>query len=205
MTARQNLKEWMKKTIGQERSWHYAMTRPIPIARIKAGLLPISTDCSGGVVGGYAAAGMEDPSGNDFNGAGWTGSLLTNGDRISKSALAVGDGVIYADGAGDTHHVAMVYEIVGSVIWLWSHGQEAGPIRISLDAENTFHGSLGRHPIYVRWMDGDDIKPKRYRWIVKNGAGTVLARTIHPVVWASGHPRAFRKYGNIVFLRRNRT
>ncbi|HVH52092.1 MAG TPA: hypothetical protein VM690_08090, partial [Gaiellaceae bacterium] len=63
---------------------HYAEVRPIPLAR----RLPITTDCSGFVTLCYFLAGAPDPNGREYDGEGWTGTLLRHMTHVEEPRAA---------------------------------------------------------------------------------------------------------------------
>lgn len=103
---------------------HYAQKRPIPVAQPRR--LPLATDCSGFATLAYKAAGAPDPNGLDYNGLGYTGTLLRHGRAVTVPLP--GDLIIYGDYPG--HHVVVfLYEWHGAWV-VCSHGQEIGPLRV---------------------------------------------------------------------------
>lgn len=113
---------------------HYAETRPIPLQ--PAGVLhslPFTTDCSGFVTVCYRAAAAPDPNGNNYDGQGYTGSLLARGLKVEKPKP--GDVVIYGTGTG--HHAALIVA-GGSDPLTVSHGSEAGPMLIRVSQERRY-------------------------------------------------------------------
>jgi cell wall-associated NlpC family hydrolase len=67
-------------------------------------------DCSGSIHRLYQQAGGPDPSGNDFDGSGYTGTMQTRGEEVSlsESLMLAGDCTFYGDqGGGVAAHVAM--------------------------------------------------------------------------------------------------
>jgi cell wall-associated NlpC family hydrolase len=113
--------------IANEPRIHYGETRPVPLARA----LPLTTDCSGFVTLCYYLAGAPDPNGLGYSGQGWTGTLLAHLPRARR--LRAGDIVVW--GAYPGRHCAIVLE-PGADPLLASHGQERGPIAITLRAES---------------------------------------------------------------------
>lgn len=113
---------------------HYAETRPIPLQ--PAGTLhalPFTTDCSGFVTVCYRAAAAPDPNGSNYDGQGFTGTLLSHGTKVAKPKP--GDVVVY--GPGDGHHAALIVK-AGSDPLTVSHGSEAGPMLIRVSAERRY-------------------------------------------------------------------
>lgn len=67
-------------------------------------------DCSGSIHRLFQLAGGPDPSGNGFNGAGYTGTMQSRGKEInlSESAMVAGDCLFYGDqGGGVAAHVEL--------------------------------------------------------------------------------------------------
>jgi len=120
--------------IRNEARIHYAQIRPMPLGR----RLPLTTDCSGFVTLCYFLAGASDPNGCVYDGRGWTGTLLERMENIDPGAVLAGDVVVWGEYPG--HHCAVVLE-PGDDPVLCSHGQERGPLEISL---------LDRVPLPVR-------------------------------------------------------
>jgi cell wall-associated NlpC family hydrolase len=112
--------------IANEPRIHYGELRPMPLART----LPLTTDCSGFVTLCYFLAGAPDPNGLDYDGQGWTGTLLRN----LPEATAVRRGDIVVFGAYPGRHCALVLE-PGEDPLLCSHGQEHGPLAIRFSDE----------------------------------------------------------------------
>ena len=116
---------------------HYAETRPIPLPA--AGTLPplsLTTDCSGFVTICYRAAAAPDPNGNGYSGAGFTGTLLQRGLRLTVPSP--GDVVVYGGGTG--HHAALIVS-GGTDPLTVSHGSEAGPLLIRVSEERKYQPS----------------------------------------------------------------
>ncbi len=124
MTTRQKIVAYCEWGIANAAQIHYAQVRPIPLAHPKH--LPLITDCSGFATLAYKAAGAPDPNGNHYSGAGFTGTLMKHGRKVTKPQP--GDLIIY--GAFPGHHVTIfMYEFHGAWV-VCSHGQEIGPLRI---------------------------------------------------------------------------
>jgi hypothetical protein len=69
----------------------------------------------------------------NFDGTGYTGTMLRACRRIPQSAVQPGDLVVWGNFPG--HHVCLVLE-AGADPLLCSHGQEKGPFAIQFSAEN---------------------------------------------------------------------
>lgn len=87
---------------------------------------PRYMDCSSGVTWLYWQAGAKDPNGRNYNGQGYTGTLVTYGIPVSALEIIPGDLVFYGDGPSFTH-VALAIKDRGPDAKVWSHGSEAGP------------------------------------------------------------------------------
>ena len=111
--------------------------------------LPIIADCSAWVTVCYSWAGAPDPNGCNYNGYGYTGTLLSHGTKIPLSDVQPGDVIVYGPGTG--WHTAIIVE-AGSDPLTVSMGQNGDPsyVRVSQD---------GRLPqTYLRFIP-KDAKP----------------------------------------------
>ena len=144
-----------------QEKWHYAEVRPIPY---KTPLnFPVTTDCSGFVSLCFYEAGCFDPNNCNFNGSGYTGTLLDHGTRITRDKVVPGDVIVY--GAYPGQHTALVVNVTnqGDILTA-SHGQEGDPSLVWCGAPK---GPLSGHPV-------DDRQPTYLRFrTAKKG---VLAR-----------------------------
>jgi cell wall-associated NlpC family hydrolase len=114
---------------------HYAQTRPIDGIN-HPHKLPLTTDCSGFVTDCFKWAGAPDPNGRHYDGYGYTGTMLSACVHIDRSQTRPGDLVVFGPGTGE--HVVIIVG-TGSDPAVVSHGQEAGPIQLSLSAEAGYH------------------------------------------------------------------
>lgn len=115
---------------GHRYSIPYRQRRPID--HKPPPFIPTSgTDCSGLVTAAYEAGGGSDPNNLNFNGEGYTGSLIAHGTRVySLADLKLLDLVFYgySDGRtsgfrrGDPTHVAAYVGIVNGVHSVISNG-----------------------------------------------------------------------------------
>lgn len=73
---------------------------------------PLRNDCSGSIHHLYKLAGGPDPSGREFDGQGYTGTMQERGSRHELgSSLQAGDCVFYGDqGGGIAAHVVMMLD-----------------------------------------------------------------------------------------------
>ena len=125
--------------IRNEPRIHYAQIRPMPLGR----RLPLTTDCSGFATLCYYLAGAPDPNGCDYDGRGWTGTLLESMENMDRGAVLAGDLVVWGESPG--HHCAVVLE-PGDDPVLCSHGQERGPLQIRFSIESRYQ------PSTVTWL-----------------------------------------------------
>jgi len=142
--------EWQNWAVENERAIHYSQKQSerMNLDRMVGKKLPLAEDCSSTTIGCHKYAGAPDPTGNGYNpsAVNFTGTLLTGSKPISFADLKPMSQVIYGPGSGN--HVCMVNEIRpdGNHI-LFSHGQERGPILISMRDEAAFQ------PGPVRYRD----------------------------------------------------
>jgi hypothetical protein len=153
--VRREMKQIMDLLLAHEPKVHYAQVRPMRTQSIKsvAGLKKklasqggVSMDCSESSTLIARLAGAPDPNGLGYNGSGYTGTLLEHCRRVKKADLLVGDLVVFGGGTG--HHVCVVYG-AGDDPWLFSHGQERGPIKIRLSEEAKYQP---RPVSYLRFL-----------------------------------------------------
>lgn len=166
---------------------HYSEIRPIPYQAYKAHHLPITTDCSGFASCCYFAAGFpHDPNGNDWNGQGFTGTLLANSHHINASELQIGDLIDFSNA-----HVVVVVN-VGASIDIVSHGSEADPVETTLDDEIAGRraGGFPIKPITYETFFTPALVPKRKRFVVYKD-GQVVDHTNRWKTWVNTH-RPFR-------------
>jgi len=101
--------EWYVATGG----W-YLQARPYQ--RDAPPVEPLENDCSGSIHHLFKLAGLPDPSGNDFNGTGYTGSMVDAGRKVAmpksgSAGLLAGDLIFYGGSPGyDTTHVATMLD-----------------------------------------------------------------------------------------------
>lgn len=138
---RQHLGSLMDMLVQNEPLIHYKQVRPMTTRRFLEQQLAdqfkakktISMDCSESVTLLCRLAGLADPNGSDYNGYGFTGTMLANLKHYSDPTLAdVGAIVVFGPGDGD--HACMVRKH-GTDPLLFSHGTERGPYYIHLSDE----------------------------------------------------------------------
>lgn len=137
---RRRLAVLMRALIAHEPQVHYAQSRPYPFHLTKPAY-PITLDCSSAVTMLCKWAGLADPNGPhyDYNGFGYTGTLLDGPcpHYFRPGAANVGAIVIFGPGTGE--HAAMVLQPDPLNPLLFSHGGEGGPIAIRLHDEAQYH------------------------------------------------------------------
>jgi cell wall-associated NlpC family hydrolase len=129
---------WAVSDQHTKSDWHYSESRPFHL--VNNG--PFIFDCSGFVTWCYWRAGASDPNTMNYDGYGYTGTLL-HGKRIQQSQLHKGDVVVFGPGVGV--HAALVVEVAGDPLCA-SHGRQGDPSLVRLSALN----SLGA-PIFLRF------------------------------------------------------
>lgn len=139
----------MRLLLANEPRVHYAQVRPMRTQSIKtyteleaAAQRGITFDCSESSTTIAHVAGAKDPNGRHFDGAGYTGTILSACQSITKSQAKAGDFVVFGPGTG--HHVCVILA-AGADPLLFSHGQEKGPIAIRLSAEARFQSAPIRY------------------------------------------------------------
>lgn len=126
--------ELMDLLVAKRGKVHYGQIRPMPThnihterqlrarLRTRAG---VTMDCSESVTLIAHLAGLRDPNGRDYDGTGYTGTLLSYLDHYTDPARArIGGLVVFGGGTGE--HVCMVRR-PGSNPELFSHGTENDP------------------------------------------------------------------------------
>jgi len=179
-------------------SIHYTQDlaqRQQSLSRWKSHMTPLSTDCSGSLTDIYYAAGAPDPSGYGYHAIGNTASLYANATHLPLSELVPGDFIICFKGT-ETEHVYIVVErLANGDLKLFTHGQESTPAYEDLSAVKGYWDQVG-HLTGCRTLPVTDTP--RYRWTILS-ANRVVDHTRHPAIWATRHPKAFRKYDWVRF------
>ena len=145
---RQQLAQVMDLLVREQPRVHYAQIRPMQTRAIHSLHLlqqalysphGVTMDCSESVTLLCHVAGLHDPNGFNYDGHGFTGTLLhflphyTDPLKAKTGAL-----VVFGPGSGD--HVCMVRR-PGKNPTLFSHGSERGPIYITLADEKRYQRS----------------------------------------------------------------
>lgn len=129
--------KWLQWGCGptQEPNIHYAEVRPIPVYR-QPGFLPLTVDCSGYITLCAKWAGCPDPNGLNFDGEGFTGTLLGHCQHIRQVDAEPGDLIVYGSGSG--HHVVGIVGKLTGDFQTVSHGQEKGPVLVKHSVEQAY-------------------------------------------------------------------
>lgn len=124
----------MELLLNHRNRCHYAEIRPMATAKIhtvyelkQALAAPggVTFDCSESTTLICKLAGLADPNGQGYDGAGYTGDMLAHLPHYSDAAAGkVGALCVFGPGSGI--HVAMVYER-GPDPLLWTHGENGDP------------------------------------------------------------------------------
>lgn len=112
--------KWARDGVAHKGESTYAEVRPINLSPA----FPVTMDCSGFVTRCYYFAGASDPNGLNYDGAGYTGTLLNRGKHILERQMHVGDLIVYGEAPGK--HVVLVVEM-GSNPLCASMGQQGDP------------------------------------------------------------------------------
>ncbi|HEY1248642.1 MAG TPA: peptidoglycan-binding domain-containing protein [Nitrososphaera sp.] len=139
---------YMKWAVANEPSIHYTQMRPMDKLRSPQ-TLPWYTDCSEFVTTLYCWAGAPDPNGLNYNGQGYTGTLLDHGISIAIYNAKVGDVVVWGSWPG--HHTALIYSVNDrNDPDICSHGSDSGPKVLSMSVETAVQGRFGHGSYTVK-------------------------------------------------------
>ena len=142
MTKRDELVALANKSVAQHANFTYAEIRPMKLT--KTG--PWIGDCSTFVTWLYWMCGLPDPNGLNYNGTGYTGTLLSHGTKIPLAEVQPGDVIVYGPGTG--WHTAIVVE-AGPDPMTVSMGQQGDPSRVRVSQD-------GRLPqTFLRFIPAD--------------------------------------------------
>ncbi len=119
--------------------WHMVESPP--------GSLPQSCDCSSFVTGLAKWAGASDPNGLAYKG-GFTGTLLTHCNHITREQARMGDLIVYGPGTGK-HAVFIMEKLDHSDFWLASHGHPSDPGRRLHSQMLAYFNGVAT---YLRWI-----------------------------------------------------
>lgn len=133
---RARIVEFCRWSIAHQGDWHYAQERPMErlLAPGQLKALPRRADCSEHATDAYAYAGAPDPNGQNYNGTGFTGTMLSHCRNVPRLQAKPGDLAVFGSAPG--RHVVVLLEAGNKLDPLvCSHGQEAGPIALHLSSE----------------------------------------------------------------------
>jgi hypothetical protein len=109
---------------------HYAEIRPIP--HLRKYQLPFTTDCSGFVTIMAQWSGNPDPNGKDFDGQGYTGTMMDHLPHIEFHDTLRGDLVVFGGNPGVHVAVLLIGGARESNPPCASHGEPGDPRRYPL-------------------------------------------------------------------------
>jgi hypothetical protein len=196
--VRQRIQNQCDWGVGNSAQIHYSQDltlRNQSLSRWKNHELPFSTDCSGALTDIFHAAGAPDPSGLGYNAIGNTGTLYSNSEHILMSHLEPGDFIICFKGAESEHVYIVRRKLANGDYQIFTHGDESCPKYENLSQVSSYWNSVG-HMTGCRTLPLQD----EYRWTIFAN-GDVVTHTDHPVLWATRHPRAFRRFERLGFRR----
>jgi hypothetical protein len=138
MQYRQAMVDNCSWAVSDKAHWNYAEVRPIPRLPARTSS-SITTDCSGFVTMMAEWSEMPDPNGLNYNGTGYTGTMLSHLPHIPFDETWRGDLCVFGGGTG-THVVVLA---IGGVReadpMVYSHGFQGGPIALRLSQEKRYH------------------------------------------------------------------
>ena len=120
-------------------NFRYSETRPYPNSLNSN---PCATDCSGFVILCYKMAGLPDPNGTNYNGSGFTGSLIQQG--VSVPRPNIGDLAFWQN----PDHVALV-TATGSDPQIVEFGGPPSPMGSTISRENPYHSRFLGYRSYI--------------------------------------------------------
>jgi hypothetical protein len=132
----------MRLLIAREPEVHYAQVRPMRATRTAYPLFPLTMDCSESAYALLHWVGCDIGKAGYRDGQGNTGTLYSTLPHYFDPALAqVGALVDFGPPTMplSRQHVCMVLDPDAHDPWLFSHGQERGPLKIRLSVERQFH------------------------------------------------------------------
>jgi hypothetical protein len=122
LTERDKVIEQLRWLLANHDQVFYGQVRPVALARFRDHLLPITSDCSGSIIGANFAAGAPDPGGNNYDGSGNTASFLLHLTHITRAQLRPADIVVFGALPGD-HAVC----VLDSALNVYTHGHAGVP------------------------------------------------------------------------------
>jgi hypothetical protein len=126
---------------------HYEQRRPMELpalgintvrGRFKSGDT-VAADCSEMVTALYKWAGCKDPNGDNYDGAGNSGSMFAHLTGRYTNPNDAHPGALGVYGNQGDEHVIMVLEHDARNPMVFSHGSEIGPLILRLSSESAAH------------------------------------------------------------------
>lgn len=153
--VRPTIVKWAKWGVAHRASFTYTEAPGLRMEAVhKPGSVPEDSDCSAWVTYCYSWAGAPDPNGQNFDGLGYTGTLLSHGTKISQAQLEPGDVIVFVTPAKtDGVHAVLVTE-VGPDPVCSSMGKQGDPSFVKLSVLR----SLGT-PVFLRF-NTKNTKPR---------------------------------------------
>jgi hypothetical protein len=136
---RQSMVDDCKWAIKHRSEISYGQVRPIPV-NLPEFSLPFTTDCSGFVTIMAKWSGNPDPNGNDFDGQGYTGTMLNYLPHIPLGNTWRGDLAVFGPYPGLHVVVLLAGGSRGSNPPVASHGGAVGPGQYLLYEVRDFFG-----------------------------------------------------------------
>ncbi len=145
--VRPTIVEWAKWGVAHRASFTYTETAGLRMADVhRPGSIPDSCDCSAWVTYCYSWSHAPDPNGQNFDGEGYTGTLLSHGTKIPESQLMPGDVIVFVTPQKtDGVHAVLVTE-VGADPVCSSMGKQGDPSFVKLSVLR----GLGT-PVFLRF------------------------------------------------------
>jgi peptidoglycan hydrolase-like protein with peptidoglycan-binding domain len=155
--VRQDMVTYCNWGVAHHAEINYAESRPMPINLPRLSL-PFTTDCSGFATLMAKWAGAADPNGLEYDGEGYTGTMLAHLSHIPQGEASPGDLAVFGVAPG-THVVVLVESggANGNNPQVVSHGQQGDPCRVPLSVEAASHS--GQPVTFLRLEAGDGPAP----------------------------------------------
>ena len=138
--------------VAHHDAFRYQQVRPIPVGAARDDR-PIITDCSGFVTLMARWSGIDDPNGRDYNGEGWTGTLLEHRPAVGFTRTQPGDIAVFGTFPGVHCAVLLAAGRRAADPWAVSHGGPGDPKRIRLSGLISYFRPDGP-VVYLRLVGG---------------------------------------------------
>jgi hypothetical protein len=207
--------EW---AVAHPTALNYSQARPIPYSQWDHHQPVIETDCSGSYICIAHAAGAPDPSGQHYDGEGYTGSIAGNLRHVGRAAdLGIGDAIGYGDLVDVNSHITMVVEPGDDPLCFTFGANPPALVRYSTEVNERRAGGEPVNPITFMQLlpRTPPLPPKKRRpWSVAIAAGGEVLAVLHGWPWAvarartglwrARHPRKWRSVTGVSYHRRPR-